>query len=305
MSDTPTEHFCYKADFNSKVGQNMLKFWKAAKDAATAADRFARSCGAQSYVQPVQYFDGGVEYLEFAKEPDKRLFRKALTDKDGVDEYEPNCRYRREYLELPDEHFNPSDKWNMVFAKEIKVARGDRHPSVVIRPWADVRTQMPVTYWAKMAGIRLKGDKDKDVKALNEKFDGHYFAEYIYYYADPQTDYSCDSSRKPHRKQRKCVAPWYLRKAVHLERIRQGLPSVEVEWLFAILGMKDAVEDAQQGARPSVAKETPTFFFFEDTVFVCATRPCNADGLVAVIPAVYQKKLQEALAAQSSMADRG
>lgn len=275
-------YFYYKCDIESKVGRKLREFWRGARNAALAADRYARKAGAVSYVQPVEYFEGGVDYVEFERKPDSRVWRKALTDRDGHDEYEPNCKCRREVLCLPDARFQPSDKWNMVFSKERL-------------SWQDAKRMKPLAYWLGVMKRKPSDDTEADRKAVEERFGDCVFVPYMEYYANPDTDYSNLDPKVRERDKRKGVAPRALREAVYFERTRQQLPTVQVEWLFTLLGMTDAVEEAAQGTQPKDTRETPTFFCLDDSFYVRSVHPCKADGLHVILPAVYMRKEREAL----------
>lgn len=106
----------YKCGRDSATGKLLAKFWSQAIKASRKAEAYAKSMGAKAYIQPVQYFEGGVEYLEFDKEPDPEVWRR----KDFGDfvAYEPNCRAVNGLLPVDDARFVPSDTWNRIYSKD-------------------------------------------------------------------------------------------------------------------------------------------------------------------------------------------
>ena len=108
----------YQCDMYSTIGKQLQKYWDCIIRAASRADDYARKYGASSYEAPVQYFEGGVDYLIFDHTPDLKVWRKKITDAEGTDLYEPNCMYRSDVLVMPDDRFHPSDTWDKTYSKE-------------------------------------------------------------------------------------------------------------------------------------------------------------------------------------------
>ena len=268
-------YFYYSCDINSKVGKKLRSFHHKAVKAAERADEYARKYGATSYIQPVQFFEGGVDYLEFEKEPDARIWRKRF-NADNRAQYEPNCMYRPEILVLPDERFQPSDTWNRTFSRE--------HLS-----WEQVKRRFPLSYWARALKYELTGDKEKDLEAVEVKLKDCSFVPFIEFYGETEKD--PDGSKKG-----KKSVPNYLRRAIQAEKDRQALPVVETEWLFALLDMADIPTDPDERKAYLSNVETPIFFLYAyETYYIRCQCPCNAEGLHAITIADFNGKKRYAL----------
>jgi len=269
-------YYFYFCDINSKVGKKLRSFHHRANYVAQRADDYARKYGAASYIPPVQFFEGGVDYLEFENEPDARICRKRF-NVDNRAQYEPNCMFRPEILVVPDDRFQPSDTWNRTYSRE--------HLS-----WEQVCRRFPLSYWARAVKYELTGDKEKDMAAVDAKLSSCSFVPFIEFYGSdpvPAVDASPDATvpavsasgkKKPITKK---TVPNHLRRAIQAEKDRQALPVVETEWLFALLDMADLPTDKDERKAFLANMETPLFFYYagKDRYYIRCQRPCKAEGL--------------------------
>lgn len=246
------QYYYYQCDVNSSVGKKLQKFWDAWHRAAWRADDYARKYGACSYVQPVQYFEGGVDYLEFDHEPDLKVWRLRVKSKDGHDEYEPNCMVKADILVVMDARFQPSDTWDKTFARE--------HVT-----WEVAKPKKTLEQWAKIVGLNLTDDKQKDEEKLDAMMANRSFVPFLEYYGE-------------HQDKSKSKAPQWLRKAIKAEKDRQALPVVEVEWLYALLDMQRP-EDKEELKKWMANMETPLFFVYGESFYVRSQCVCKAEGL--------------------------
>lgn len=271
-------NYYYQCDKYSKVGRQLNKFWHKAVNAARRADDYVRKYGGPdaTYIPPVQFYEGGVDYIEFKVEPDPRVWRKKFTSADGYDEYEPNCMYRADVLALPDDRFHPSNTWNKVYSRQ--------HIT-----WSQARPMKPLEKWAAIAQVQLTGDRAVDAKAINERMENFSFVSFIEFYGD-------GSIADDNLTKRTC--PGWLRRAIRAEQDRQRLPVVEVSELFALLQVKPIPARRSDGAlakdgiavpvqQPTV---TPTFFLYDETYYIATEYPCLAEGLHSVLEGVYNYK---------------
>lgn len=265
-------YYFYSCDINSKVGKKLRSFHHRANCAAQRADDYARKYGAVSYIPPVQFFEGGVDYLEFDHEPDPRIWRKRF-NADNRTQYEPNCMYRAEILAVPDERFQPSDTWNRTYSREHLT-------------WEQVSPRFPLSYWARIAKYQLTGDKDKDMVAVDAKLSSCSFVPFIEFYGSepaPASDAAAPAATVPSGSPagKKKSVPNYLRRAIQAEKDRQALPVVETEWLFALLDMADLPTDPDERKAFLANLETPLFFYYagNDRYYIRCQRPCKAEGL--------------------------
>ncbi len=276
------QNYYYKCDVYSKVGRKLNKFWNKAVRAAQRADDYARKYGAESYVQPVQFFEGGVDYLEFGDAtPDPRVWRKKLTSAEGHDEYEPNCMYRADVLVIPDNRFHPSNTWNKIYTRQHLT-------------WKEAKPLKTLQQWAKIAHVELTKDREADAKAVDECMQKYAFVSYLEFYGD-------DGVHLNDRDKRTC--PAWLRRAIRAEQDRQALPVVEVRELLGLLEVKISTQKKVPGKITAVVMSpsaTPTFFVYGDSYYVCSEYPCTADGLHPITEGVFVCNKNTALRQQKA-----
>ena len=257
----------YQCDMYSTIGKQLQKYWDNVLRAASRADDYARKYGASSYEAPVQYFEGGVDYLIFDRTPDTRVWRKKLTDAEGTDLYEPNCMYRSDVLIIPDDRFHPSDTWDKTYSR--------KHLS-----WQDVKQMKTFDQWAAIAKFKSTGDRKADMKALDERMSRYTFVSFLQFYGDDSAPSGSPAGKKsavpPSRSRINTAAdcPQWLRKAIRAEKDRQALPVVEIYPLMAMLDMRPATT-----GHSVTLNVTPQFFLHGETFFIGTEYPCHAEGL--------------------------
>lgn len=123
----------YKIPLSSATGKKLRQFHHSAIKAADAAEKYAARWGALSYIGTFEAFEGGVEYLEFAKAPDPMIWRKAGHEWDAdarefIYQYEPRVLERTGTQVLP-KGTTPSNSWNRIYmpgvAKVLKDQNGN------------------------------------------------------------------------------------------------------------------------------------------------------------------------------------
>lgn len=303
-------YYFYFCDINSKVGKKLRSFHHRANRAAQRADDYARKYGAVSYIPPVQFFEGGVDYLEFDHEPDERVWRKRFNADDRA-QYEPNCMSRPEILVVPDDRFQPSDTWNRTYSHEHLT-------------WEQVSRRFPLSYWARTVKYQLTGDKEKDMAAVDARLSSCSFVPFIEFFgidpalvpaaspadaspaspsdsvpagsvsgekatvpagspagSSPAVSVPAGSASGKKTPFTKKSVPNYLRRAIQAEKDRLALPVIETEWLFALLDMADLPTDKDERKAFLANMETPLFFYYagKDRYYIRCQRPCKAEGL--------------------------
>lgn len=245
------EMYYYTCKKTSSVGRRLLSFLRRAIKADERAEAYAKKFGASSYVQPPQFFAGGVDFLEFDKAPDERVWRKRITTPDGIDEYEPNCMVRSDLLIVDDAHFKPSDTWCRTYLGNPL-------------SWSYARDKKTLKEWAALAGYELTDDKEQDVRNMDALLSGKFFFSYLEYFGKME--------------QNAKRVPQTLRKAICAEKERQRLPVVDAQELFLLLDMQlESPEDTKKASPVSVV--TPVFFLQDENFYIRSRVPCKADGL--------------------------
>lgn len=280
-------YYYYRCRTTSKVGRRLHAFHVRLLHAERAADEFAAHCGATSFIQQPESMAGGIEYFEFSEAPDKKIWRKALTSKEGIDEYELNCDITHDFL-ISREPFGeiPGDKWNIFYLRK-------QHR------WEEVRLLRSMSQWRESALREGLADETVSDETLKNVLKDCYFSPFLRFNV-PDV--------KGHFTQKQ-------RRAVRLEKARMRLPVVTQEELFSILELR--IEDAEKPAiyiDPSTAlspasssvsfsvsvpearcskrktvetdgkkksprrfvMETPIYFFCEDWVYVRTQMPSES-----------------------------
>ncbi len=263
-----TEMYYYTCKKTSIVGRRLLSFLRRAIKADERAEAYAKKFGASSYVQPPQFFAGGVDFLEFDKVPDTKVWRKRITTPDGIDEYEPNCMVRSDIHIVNDERFTPSDTWQRAYLRQRL-------------SWQQVRDKKPLQEWAAIVGYGLTKEHDRDVRHLDTLLSDKCFIPYLEYFGD-----------QPSRDGK--AIPQSLRKAIRAEHERQRLPVVDAQELFLLLNMQMDVAYDNKKASP-VSVVTPVFFLQGDNFYIGSRMPCKADGLepTNVVEFNYHKRFAQ------------
>lgn len=110
--------YYYKCAASSEVGEKIHSFMERARHAAEAAEKYACKYGAAEYIQPVQFFEGGIDFLIFNIRPDAKVWRKR-TDLGDEAVWEPNCTARYGVQQFDDTRIMPSDTWCRIYKKQF------------------------------------------------------------------------------------------------------------------------------------------------------------------------------------------
>lgn len=156
----------YKCTNDSDTGKQIAKFHIMAIEAQDAAERYADKMGASAYIQPVEYFAGGVEFLIFDKAPSSRVWKKREIG--GGTYYEPNCKCKPGMLILDSQD-----------AKVPDSKRGVRYGKK--QPWAAVRNARTLDQWALIIGYTPTGDIVADRQHVERELGGKWFVSMVEY----------------------------------------------------------------------------------------------------------------------------
>ncbi len=262
----------YKCDRKSSVGIRLEHFWHKAQKAAHRAEDYAKKMGATSYIQPVQFFEGGVDFLEFEKEPDLRVWRKR-TDLGETVVYEPRCSVRAGVMMVPYKDSVLSNRWNIVYEKNTS-------------EWTQVRNRFPLSYWCGKLGIKVSSSETEDWKRVDAALKGKFWLPYLEFSAEYESA---------------SVVPTYVRKAVRAERLRLSLPVVSMDELYELLvfQLPDGKEEIKDFAQNL---STPTFFIYRDVFYISIGGECKHSELEEITKGVFVYNKNVALR-ESSLCD--
>lgn len=161
----------YKIVADSEIGRQLADFHQRAVDADAAAEAYAVEMGATAYIQPSQYFAGGVEFLEFDKPVSDDLWR--VRELGGSVLYEPNCQTVLGMMILEKDQPIPENTSNIIY--ETTRMR-----------WRDIYTAKPIVFWALLLGYRLTGDNLADWRYIERMLSDKCLVHTLEYIGTPQ-----------------------------------------------------------------------------------------------------------------------
>lgn len=161
----------YKIVADSEIGQPLADFHKRAVDADAAAEAYAVEMGATAYIQPSQYFAGGVEFLEFDKPVSDDLWR--VRELGGSVLYEPNCQAVSGLMILDKDQPIPENTGNIIYGTGRM-------------RWRDIYSTKSIVFWAVLLGYRLTGDNLADCLYIERMLSDKYFVHTLEYKGTPQ-----------------------------------------------------------------------------------------------------------------------
>ncbi len=242
--------YYYKCAADSPTGARLKSFAEEAVSADDAAEAYAAKYGAVSYVQPAQYFAGGVDFLEFAEAPDPGVWRKL--ENINVDVYEPNCMTNLDVAVLnTDEGIGSLPCGSPILSGVLTLE--------------EAFPLFPPQIWAKKIGYKLTGEKRRDLNKLKERLKGKKFCLVA-------------NLEKP-----ASSSPEQFKEAVEAECVRLRLPVVDVRLLVDVLG-------CWPDRRVVAMDVTPTFFNAGSTFYVHCKLKCSSPDLEVISEAEYKSK---------------
>lgn len=81
----------YKVDISTNTGTQLNQFLRKCQKADIAADKYAKRMGAVGYIQPMDVFAGGVDYLEFQCSKKGKEWIEVPSGDPSVTLWQPNC----------------------------------------------------------------------------------------------------------------------------------------------------------------------------------------------------------------------
>ncbi|MCF0193493.1 MAG: hypothetical protein HUK05_08830 [Prevotella sp.] len=261
--------YYYKTYRTTVLGKKLTSFMEKSEIAARASERYAKKCGALAYIQPVQYFEGGVEFLEFEKEPDLNVWRKR-TDLGDTPLYEPNCSSESCYLATNDDKFTPSSTWNKLYATKAV-------------HWDQVKYEKPIEYWMQYAKITPTEDEKHNLAAYKEMY-----AKMLDDKLGKMLFWRCLRFTGPQKPQdRRAKSSRALHKAVKMEQMRIALPVVQVQELYDIL-------DCALSDRKSEQEQyTPTLFLYKDHYYIGVQYKCSNSELTEIEKSEHNYQMEQ------------
>lgn len=156
----------FKLPVESLAGSRLAVYHARAVAAEEAAEAFAVEVGASAYIQPSEFFAGGVAFVEFDQPYTGDVWRPFVTD--DTTYYDPCCTVKVGVLMLRESQEIPTDTDNVFY--------GGRKLT-----WPDVRNLDTLAHWARSIGYKLTGDAAIDWKYIDEAMTGKQFVIFNQY----------------------------------------------------------------------------------------------------------------------------
>lgn len=251
----------YRVTKNSDMGKDIFRLLHECHKAEVAADNYAKSAGAVSYLEETNVFEGGVSFLIFDKDRkvDSGVWRSVGTVS-GEECYEPNCHTQMSAAVLMDRNFWPSDTSTEIFEKHE-------------RTFSEVFGLCPLAHWAKVAHYELRGTEHlrEDIQYLQKYFENTSFVKYMQFSSEDGADTKSPIGKKLKVKDKKAAARRNaeLRKAIRMERMRFNLPVITMGRVLNTLQAETSEIKKQQ------MEFTPMFFPEGDSYWVSMQFTCT------------------------------
>lgn len=272
----PEQKYYYIIDSATELGRQFRSFWNRCIKAERAAHDYCKRIGAETFYENQMAFAGGVGCVSFPEgaKVDKRVWRSLGRDGDGLEQWEPNVEHRDDVLRLRnvDQHLDTSCR-NRIYSHKIL-------------SWPVVTHFHSPQEWAALYNITLTGEKENDLKVVNETLKDAVFVRYTLLYvkgydpSDPKTGQKM---------------PSWVRQAISYERSRRKLPVVTVESFYTM--MQGQLPVSPDGKPVIIRESTPTFFEWYGRYYVACSRPCTHPDLEESNQYTYNTKRQTLLLA--------
>ena len=240
----------YKVDISTNTGTQLGQFLRKCQKADIAADKYAKRMGAVKYIQPMDVFAGGVDYLEFQCSKKGKEWIEVPSGDPSVTLWQPNCLAIPAIKTVP-KGVNFELKWDEFIPGGIKRAKRlslDDVKSLLgddnIKKLREFeQANLGIGAYDYVPLHRFTHGSDKLILSPSEAQDN---------------DKLSQSSR-----QRK---PQWFRKAVEAEKLRLSLPVVEISEFYDIV--KFQLPDDKKDAKSSEPISTPAFFIHDGYFWV-------------------------------------
>ena len=240
----------YKVDISTNTGTQLSQFLRKCQKADIAADKYAKRMGAVKYIQPMDVFAGGVDYLEFQCSKKGKEWIEVPSGDPSVTLWQPNCLAIPAIKTVP-KGVNFELKWDEFIPGGIKRAKrlslddvqsllGDDNVKK-LREFEQANLGIGAYDYVPLH--RFTHGSDKLILSPSEA---------------PDNDKLSPTSR-----QRK---PQWFRKAVEAEKRRLSLPVVGISEFYDIV--KFQLPDDKKDAKSSEPISTPAFFIHDGYFWV-------------------------------------
>ena len=266
----------YKVDISTNTGTQLNQFLRKCQKADIAADKYAKRMGAVKYIQPMDVFAGGVDYLEFQCSKKGKEWIEVPSGDPSVTLWQPNCLAIPAIKTVP-KGVNFELKWDEFIPGGIKRAKR--------LSLDDVKSL-------------LGDDNIKKLREFEQANLGVGAYDYVplhrFTHGSDKLTLSVSEAQNndklsPSSRQRK---PQWFRKAVEAEKLRLSLPVVEISEFDDIV--KFQLPDVEKDPKSLAQMSTPVFFTHEGYFWLSFFCPCTADDMEEITKDTFNFALNTA-----------
>ena len=266
----------YKVDISTNTGTQLNQFLRKCQKADIAADKYAKRMGAVGYIQPMDVFAGGVDYLEFQCSKKGKEWIEVPSGDPSVTLWQPNCLAIPAIKTVP-KGVNFELKWDEFIPGGIKRAKRLSLDDIKLLLGDDNVKKLREFEQANL-GIgaydyvplhRFTHGSDKLTLSASEALN--------------------DNRMSPSTRQRQ---PQWFRKAVEAEKRRLSLPVVGISEFYDIVKFK--LPDDKKDAKSSDSLSTPAFFLHDGYFWVSFVYPCTADDMEEITKETFEYAMNTA-----------
>ena len=266
----------YKVDISTNTGTQLNQFLRKCQKADIAADKYAKRMGAVKYIQPMDVFAGGVDYLEFKCSKKGKEWIEVPSGDPSVTLWQPNCLAIPAIKTVP-KGVNFELKWDEFIPGGIKRAKR--------LSLDDIK-------------LLLGDDNVKKLREFEQANLGIGAYDYVplhrFTHGSDKLTLSVSEAQNnenlsPSTRQRQ---PQWFRKAVEAEKRRLSLPVVGISEFYDIV--KFQLPEDKKDAKSSEPVSTPAFFLHDGYFWVSFIYPCTADDMEEITKETFEYAMNTA-----------
>ena len=266
----------YKVDISTNTGTQLNQFLRKCQKADIAADKYAKRMGAVGYIQPMDVFAGGVDYLEFQCSKKGKEWIEVPSGDPSVTLWQPNCLAIPAIKTVP-KGVNFELKWDEFIPGGIKRAKRLSLDDIKLLLGDDnvkklrefEQANLGICAYDYVPLHRFTHGSDKLTLSVSEAQD--------------------NDKLSPSSRRRK---PQWFRKAVEAEKLRLSLPVVEISDFQEIV--KFQLPEDKKDAKSSDSLSTPAFFLHDGYFWVSFIYPCTADDMEEITKETFEYAMNTA-----------
>lgn len=250
------KRYFYRFAMTSGLGVRFRGFWNECRKAERAADTFAKKVGARMFYPDMRMVAGGVDAVVFPEgaKVDRRIWRSAGKDGDGMELWVPDVKKRRGEIALKEGERVPSHTASRVFDK---------------RPAADAT-----------GGVAFR---DADASGTGADVGGGTANRTRWGYTEIyRDDEGALAGDKRYRLSRAA------KESIRIEKERMLLPRVSADELLQVL-RADVLADVPKDGKPHTVRiYTPEMFEWKGFYWLSIAYPCKDEEMEAVKTEEYR-----------------